>query len=70
MLAIVAGVLSALGRQNHFFDAEASGFVQLYGDQIFRSLSWTVGGPITFPLLEEFEQAVNLFYAIAANSPR
>ena len=69
MLAIVTGVLSALGRQNHFFDAEASGFVQLYGDQIIRSLSWTIGEPITFPLLEEIEQAVNLFYAIAANSP-
>ena len=30
MLPIVAGVLSDLGHQNHFFNAEASGFVQLY----------------------------------------
>ncbi|KAF7964383.1 hypothetical protein HWV62_8833, partial [Athelia sp. TMB] len=69
MLAIVSGVLSALGRQNHFFDAEASGFVQLYGDQITRALSWTIGESITFPLLEEIEQVVNLFYSIAANTP-
>lgn len=69
MLAIVSGVLSALGRQNHFFDAEASGFVQLYGDQITRALSWTIGDSITFPLLEEIEQVVNLFYSIAANTP-
>lgn len=69
MLSIVAGVVWALGRQNHFFDAEASGFIQLYGDQITRSLSWTIGEPITFPLLEEIEQVVNLFYAIAANTP-
>lgn len=69
MLAVVAGVVSALGRHNHFFDAEASGFVQLYGDQITQSLSWTIGDPITFPLLEEIEQVVNLFYSIAASTP-
>jgi nuclear pore complex protein Nup188 len=69
MLAIVAGVVSALGRHNHFFDAEASGFVQLYGDQITRALSWTINDPITFPLIEEIEQVVNLFYSIAASAP-
>lgn len=69
MLAIVAGVVSALGRQNHFFDAEASGFIQLYGDQITRALSWTIGDPITIPLIEEIEQIVNLFYSMAANTP-
>ena len=69
MLAIVAGVVSALGRHNHFFDSEASGFVQLYGDQITRALSWSIGDPITFPLIEEIEQVVNLFYAIAASTP-
>jgi nuclear pore complex protein Nup188 len=69
MLAIVAGVVLALGRHNHFFDAEASGFVQLYGDQITRALSWTIGDPITLPLIEEIEQIVHLFYSIAANTP-
>lgn len=69
MLAIVAGVVTALGHHNHYFDAEACGFVQLYGDQISRALSWTIGDPITFPGLEEMEQAVNLFYSIAASAP-
>jgi nuclear pore complex protein Nup188 len=69
MLAVVAGLIGSLGRQNHFFDAEASGFVQLYGDQISRALSWTISDPLTFPLLEEIEQVVNLFYAIAESAP-
>ncbi|KAG5644795.1 hypothetical protein DXG03_007617 [Asterophora parasitica] len=69
MLAIVAAVISALGRYNHYFDAEASGFVQLYGDQIVRALRWTIGDPITFALLEEIEQVVNLFQSIALSAP-
>ncbi|KAF5333235.1 hypothetical protein D9611_002829 [Ephemerocybe angulata] len=69
MLAIVAAVITAFGRHNHYFDAEACGFVQLYGDQISRALSWTVGDSITMPLVEEIEQTVNLFYAIAASVP-
>ncbi|KAF9459152.1 nucleoporin subcomplex protein binding to Pom34-domain-containing protein [Collybia nuda] len=69
MLAIVSGVITALGRQNHYFDAEASGFVQLYGDQISRALSWTIGDSLTSPGLEEMEQVVNLFYSIAASAP-
>lgn len=69
MLAIVAGVVTALGRHNHYFDAEASGFIQLYGSQISRALSWTIGEPITLPLLEEIEQVVNLFYALAESAP-
>ncbi|KAF5388425.1 hypothetical protein D9615_000845 [Tricholomella constricta] len=69
MLAIVAAVISALGRYNHYFDAEASGFVQLYGDQIIRALRWTIGDPITFALLEEIEQVVSLFQSIALSAP-
>jgi nuclear pore complex protein Nup188 len=69
MLAIVAGVVTALGRHNHYFDAEACGFVQLYGDQISRALSWTIGDSITYAGLEEMEQVVNLFYSIAASAP-
>ncbi|EGN94989.1 hypothetical protein SERLA73DRAFT_61618 [Serpula lacrymans var. lacrymans S7.3] len=69
MLSIVAGVISALGRQSHFFVAEACGFVQLYGEQISRALSWSIGEPVTLPLLEEIEQVVNLFYAIAEGMP-
>lgn len=69
MLSIVAMVILALGWQNHYFDGEACGFVQLYGDQISRALSWTIGDPITLPLLEEIDQVVNLFYAIAISVP-
>ncbi|KAG2343590.1 hypothetical protein BDR05DRAFT_933045 [Suillus weaverae] len=69
MMAIVSAVVSALRRQHHFFDAEACGFVQLYGKQIIRALSWSVGDPITLPLLEEMEQVVGLFYALAESAP-
>ncbi|KAF8626720.1 hypothetical protein AX17_006486 [Amanita inopinata Kibby_2008] len=69
MLSILAGVISALGRSHHYFDSEAAGLVQLYGNQISRALLWTVGDAITWPLLEEIEQAINLFYAIASNTP-
>nr|GAT55792.1 predicted protein [Mycena chlorophos] len=69
MLSIVSGVVTALGRQNHYFDAEASGLIQLYGEQIIRALSWTIGDPITLPLVEEMEQVVNVFYSIAEGAP-
>jgi nuclear pore complex protein Nup188 len=69
MISIVAVIITALGRHNHYFDAEVCGFVQLYGEQFARAFTWTIGDPITFPLLEEAEQVVNLFYAVAANSP-
>ncbi|PPQ92766.1 hypothetical protein CVT25_003875 [Psilocybe cyanescens] len=69
MISIVATVISALGRTNHYFDSDACGFVQLYGDQISRTLSWTIGDAITLPLLEEMDQVINLFYAIATSVP-
>jgi nuclear pore complex protein Nup188 len=69
MLAVVAGVVTALGRHNHYFDAEASGLVQLFGDQISRALSWTIGDALTLPLLEEMEQVVGLFSSIADHAP-
>ncbi|OCH94502.1 hypothetical protein OBBRIDRAFT_123418 [Obba rivulosa] len=65
MLAIIAGVVTALGQHSHYFDEEASGLIQFYGDQIHRAMSWTIGEPITLPLLEEMEQIVNLFSAMA-----
>ena len=69
MLAIITGVISSLGRQHQYFTAEACGIVPLYGKQITRVLSWSIGDPITLPLLEEMEQVVNLFYAIAESAP-
>ncbi|KAF7347344.1 hypothetical protein MVEN_01490100 [Mycena venus] len=69
ILGIISGVVTALGRHNHYFDAEASGLINLYGQQIGRALSWTIGEPITLPLLEELEQVVNIFYSIAESAP-
>ncbi|KAF7337743.1 hypothetical protein MSAN_02247900 [Mycena sanguinolenta] len=69
MLGIISGVVTALGRHNHYFDAEASGLIHLYAQQIGRALSWTIGEPITLPLLEELEQVVNIFYSIAESAP-
>ncbi|KAG8219037.1 nucleoporin subcomplex protein binding to Pom34-domain-containing protein [Butyriboletus roseoflavus] len=69
MLSIVAGVIYALGNQHHFFSADACGMIQLYGKQIARALSWSIGDPITLPLLEEMEQSVNLFHAIVESVP-
>ncbi|KAI0306857.1 hypothetical protein B0F90DRAFT_1807609 [Multifurca ochricompacta] len=69
MLSVVSGVISALGWQKHFFDAEASGFIQLCGNQITKALLWTVGDPLTLPLVEEMERVVNLFYSIASSAP-
>lgn len=69
MLSVVSGVISSLGWQKHFFEAEASGFIQLCGNQITRALSWTVGDPVTLPLVEEMERVVNFFYSIASSAP-
>ena len=69
MLSIVAGVVYTLGNQHRFFSADACGMIQLYGKQIARALSWSIGDPITLPLLEEMEQTVNLFCAIAESAP-
>lgn len=69
MFSVVAGVVCTLGNQHHFFSADACGMIQLYGKQIARALSWSIGDPITLPLLEEMEQIVNLFYAIAESVP-
>ena len=69
MLAVVASVISSLGQNRHYFEAEAAGFIQLYGNQISRALSWTIGDAITWPLLEEIEQVIALFYSIAFSTP-
>ncbi|KAL0577277.1 hypothetical protein V5O48_004705 [Marasmius crinis-equi] len=69
MLAVVSGVSLSMGRHNHYFDQESCGLVQLFGDQIERALRWNTNEPITLPLLEEIEQAVLIFHAIALNTP-
>lgn len=68
MLAVVAGVITALGRHGHYFHSDVCGLIQLFGDQIHRALSWTIDDPLTLPLLEEVEQIVHLFSGIAQSS--
>ncbi|TRM67890.1 nucleoporin subcomplex protein binding to Pom34-domain-containing protein [Schizophyllum amplum] len=68
MLAVVAAVLLALGRETHYLDAEASGFVQLCSAQIVRTMSWTATDPISLATVEEMEQTVNVFHALAEGS--
>lgn len=65
MLAIIAGVSTALGRHGQFFESEVCGLLQFYSEQIHRALSWTIDDPLSLPHLEEIEQVVNLFAAIA-----
>ncbi|KAH9939314.1 uncharacterized protein BXZ73DRAFT_99515 [Epithele typhae] len=65
MLAIVAGVTTALGRHSQFFESEVCGLLQFFGEQIHRALSWTIDDTLTLPLLEEIEQVVNVYAAVA-----
>ncbi|KAI0690841.1 hypothetical protein BC835DRAFT_1280174 [Cytidiella melzeri] len=67
MLSVLTGVATALGHHGQYFIVDACALVQLYGDQIHRALSWTIGDSFTLPLLEEMEQTVNLFYAISCS---
>ncbi|THG96997.1 hypothetical protein EW026_g4934 [Hermanssonia centrifuga] len=68
MLAVVSGVTTALGSHARYFVTDVCGLVQLYGDQIHRALSWTIGDTLTIPLLEEIEQSVNLFFSVSATA--
>ncbi|TBU45205.1 nucleoporin subcomplex protein binding to Pom34-domain-containing protein [Dichomitus squalens] len=68
MLAIVAGVTTALGKHGQYFESEVCGLLQFYNEQIHRALSWTIDDPLTLPLLEEIEQVVNVYAAIARGS--
>ena len=68
MLAVISAVLFALRRETHYLDAEASGFVQLCSAQIVRTMSWTATDPISLATMEEMEQTVNVFFALAEGS--
>ena len=65
MLAIIAGVTTALGKHGQYFESEACGLLQFYSEQVHRALSWTIDDPLTLSLLEEVEQVVNVYAAIA-----
>lgn len=68
MLAVVSGVTIALSSHGRYFVSDVCGLVQLYSEQIHRALSWTIGDTLTLALLDEIEQSVTLFSAIAMTS--
>ncbi|RPD67457.1 hypothetical protein L226DRAFT_608624 [Lentinus tigrinus ALCF2SS1-7] len=68
MLAIVAGVTTAIGKHGQFFESEVCGLLQFYSEQIHRALSWTIDDPLTLLLLEEIEQVATLYAAVAQGS--
>ncbi|KAN0134220.1 hypothetical protein V8E53_007992 [Lactarius tabidus] len=56
MLGVVSGIISSPGSQKHFFDAEASGFIQLCGNQIMRVLRWSAWSTCSTQLRNETTQ--------------
>ncbi|KAJ3553659.1 hypothetical protein NM688_g3489 [Phlebia brevispora] len=68
MLAVVSGVTASLGSYGRYFVSDVCGFVQLYSEQIHKAMSWTIGDTLTVALLDEIEQSVTLFSAIAMTS--
>lgn len=49
-------------------NAEIVGFVQLYGAQLSRVLSWRVGDPLPIPMLQEMDAVVTFFHSIATST--
>ncbi|KDN50995.1 hypothetical protein RSAG8_00624, partial [Rhizoctonia solani AG-8 WAC10335] len=70
MLRITTALVGHLSYNSHFVDLDVTSFVQLYRRQIMRTLEWSVGDPLTAPLLDEMTHVVELFHAIAAVASR
>ncbi|KAG8734269.1 hypothetical protein FRC11_006808 [Ceratobasidium sp. 423] len=70
MLRITTALIGHLSYNSHFVDLDATSFVQLYRRQIMRTLEWSVGDPLTAPLLDEMIHVVELFHAIAEVASR
>jgi nuclear pore complex protein Nup188 len=69
IVAVVARITEVLGPTgSHFVDAEVVGFVQLYGVQLSRTLTWRLGDNLTLSLLREMEAVISLFHAIAIST--
>lgn len=68
ILTNVNGVISCMTSPQQFIEAQVVGFVQLYGKQISRAMSWNNDEPLTLPFLEELELTVQLFYLVAMGS--
>ncbi|KAJ1308684.1 hypothetical protein OPQ81_004375 [Rhizoctonia solani] len=70
MLRITTALIGHLSHNSHFVDLDVTSFVQLYRRQIMRTLEWSVGDPLTAPLLDEMTHVVELFHAIAEVASR
>ncbi|CAE6454335.1 unnamed protein product [Rhizoctonia solani] len=70
MLRITTTLIGHLSYNSHFVDLDVTSFVQLYRRQIMRTLEWSVGDPLTAPLLDEMTHVVELFHAIAEVASR
>ncbi|EJD01706.1 uncharacterized protein FOMMEDRAFT_111741 [Fomitiporia mediterranea MF3/22] len=68
MLANLTGMISNLASPQQFIESQVVGFVQLYGQQLSRCLSWSNDDPLTLPFLEELELTVELFYLMASGT--
>ncbi|KAL5529911.1 hypothetical protein ACEPAF_6168 [Sanghuangporus sanghuang] len=68
MLANMTGVISHLSSPQHFIESQLVGFVQLYGQQLSRALSWTNDDPLTMAFIEELELTVELFYLMVSGA--
>lgn len=69
MLANLSGIINSLQSPHQFIEFQVVGFVQLYGKQISRCLSWNNDDSLTLPFLEELEYTLGLFYLITDGSP-
>ena len=66
MLANVSTAVAKLGSPiPTSVTLQVAGFVQLYGEQIGKALSWTNDEPLTLPFLDELTLTVELFYLLA-----
>ncbi|CAE6343262.1 unnamed protein product [Rhizoctonia solani] len=70
MLRITTALIEPLSYNSHFVDVDVTSFVQLYRRQIMRTLEWSMGDPLTAPLLDEMTHVVELFHAIAEVTSR
>lgn len=65
MLANVCGMVGNLASSQQFVESQIVGFVQRYGQQLSRALSWNNDDSLTHPFLEELELTIELFYLMA-----
>ncbi|KAG9103198.1 hypothetical protein FRC07_010064, partial [Ceratobasidium sp. 392] len=65
MLGTTTALIGHLSQNSHFVDLDVTSFAQLYRRQIMRTLEWSVGDPLTAPLIDEMLRVAELFQTIA-----